>query len=188
MRDNTGLDDIARSTSGFSGAELANVVNEAAMLAARYCFDFHALCPWHSKGRERKLETARRKLRSVGSSCAVQMTGGCRVDGRNLRSPGAGGKTKCKSMNKVSRVFLLLNVLGAWVCVYVHAIDAVGDFCTLPPATVRLCKQTRVSRNWLIVAPGTVSFLMMTAVVQNLKRLRLEHSFYFFRGLLLIRL
>ena len=37
MRDGlfAGLDEVARSTSGFSGAELANVVNEAAMLAAR---------------------------------------------------------------------------------------------------------------------------------------------------------
>lgn len=30
------LEQIARSTSGFSGAELANVVNEAAILAARW--------------------------------------------------------------------------------------------------------------------------------------------------------
>lgn len=29
------LEQVARSTSGFSGAELANVVNEAAILAAR---------------------------------------------------------------------------------------------------------------------------------------------------------
>eukprot|EP00904_Undaria_pinnatifida_P008640 jgi/Undpi1/4906/HiC_scaffold_19.g08258.m1 len=38
MRDGlfAGLDEVARSTSGFSGAELANVVNEAAMLAARH--------------------------------------------------------------------------------------------------------------------------------------------------------
>lgn len=37
MRDGlyAGLDEVARSTPGFSGAELANVVNEAAMLAAR---------------------------------------------------------------------------------------------------------------------------------------------------------
>lgn len=35
MGEDTDLDDVARSTSGFSGAELANVVNEAAMLAAR---------------------------------------------------------------------------------------------------------------------------------------------------------
>lgn len=36
MSDNVDLDVVARSTSGFAGAELANIVNEAAMLAARY--------------------------------------------------------------------------------------------------------------------------------------------------------
>lgn len=35
MSERTDLDAVARSTTGFSGAELANVVNEAAMLAAR---------------------------------------------------------------------------------------------------------------------------------------------------------
>ena len=36
MRDTSGLGELARSTAGFSGAELANVINEAAMLAARW--------------------------------------------------------------------------------------------------------------------------------------------------------
>ncbi|CAM9769372.1 unnamed protein product [Ascophyllum nodosum] len=36
MRDTSGLGELARSTAGFSGAELANVINEAAMLAARH--------------------------------------------------------------------------------------------------------------------------------------------------------
>lgn len=36
MGPDTDLDMVARSTAGFSGAELANVLNEAAMLAARW--------------------------------------------------------------------------------------------------------------------------------------------------------
>lgn len=41
----TVLEQIARSTSGFSGAELANVVNEAAILAARCLFGWSLLLP-----------------------------------------------------------------------------------------------------------------------------------------------
>ena len=54
------LDSIARSTSGFSGADLANLINEAALLAARYnklAADQHDLEEARDKvcfGRERK--------------------------------------------------------------------------------------------------------------------------------------
>ena len=54
------LDSVARSTSGFSGADLANLINEAALLAARYnktAADQHDLEEARDKvcfGRERK--------------------------------------------------------------------------------------------------------------------------------------
>ena len=54
------MDSVARSTSGFSGADLANLINEAALLAARYnktAADQHDLEEARDKvcfGRERK--------------------------------------------------------------------------------------------------------------------------------------
>ncbi len=60
LADEVDLTEVARNTSGFTGAELANLVNEAALIAARknkdaiYASDFHAAIERIMIGVERK--------------------------------------------------------------------------------------------------------------------------------------
>ena len=65
LADNVSLTPIARATTGFSGAELANLVNEAALIAARRN---------HSAVQQEDLEEAREKVRWGSERRSLEIT------------------------------------------------------------------------------------------------------------------